>query len=180
VQIEREIANLRAIITELRPAALDELGLAAALDALFARHRSINDLEIVEELTLPDGEDAAGGLDADIAATVYRVVQEALTNVAKHSQARVARVAVRLAGEQVLIEVADDGRGFDPANRRSGGYGLQGMRERVAATGGALAIDSSPVGTTVSAALPLSQRRGFFAGPLRGRDGQVRAERFPS
>jgi len=160
--LEREIANLRAIITELRPAALDELGLAAALDALFERHRTVNDLVIHDELALP----ARDALDDEVAAAVYRVVQEALTNVAKHAQASAVRVGVRLEGAQIHIEIADDGRGFPAVTPAVGGFGLRGMRERIAAVGGELAIDSSPAGTCVGALLPLARGRGAFSTPV--------------
>jgi signal transduction histidine kinase len=153
-QIEREITNLRSIITELRPAALDELGLKPALEALLERHRQIDDLVIGEELALPD---TGGGLDKEIQATVYRVVQEALTNIAKHAGASAVRVEVRLDGARIYIDVTDDGRGFEPAAPRAGGFGLKGMRERVTVAGGELELESSPSGTTVSAWLPLSQ-----------------------
>jgi signal transduction histidine kinase len=160
--IESEITNLRSIITELRPAALDELGLGPALEALLQRHREIDDLEISEELVLPDAD---GGLDAAIQATVYRIVQEALTNIAKHAGACAVRVVVRLEDARLHIEVADDGRGFDPAAPRAG-FGLKGMRERVAVAGGELELDSSPSGTTVSAWLPLSETQTLRIAPL--------------
>jgi signal transduction histidine kinase len=168
-QIEREITNLRSIITELRPAALDELGLEAALEALFDRHRTIDDLEISEQIALPDG--GGPGLEPEIQATVYRVVQEALTNIAKHARAGRVRVAVRGDGDRIVIEVADDGRGFDPAAPPGSGFGLSGMRERVAVAGGEVTIDSSPSGTTVTAWLPLAQR-----GRLRAPEGSALGE----
>jgi signal transduction histidine kinase len=163
-QIEQEITNLRAIITELRPAALDELGLEAALEALFERHRAINDLEISAELDLPPRAEPDAGLDAELQASVYRVVQEALTNVAKHAQASNVRISVTAADERLSIAIADDGPGFD-ADLRTGGFGLTGMRERVLVFGGKLSIDSSQSGTTVSAWLPLTRR---LALPLSG------------
>jgi signal transduction histidine kinase len=155
-QIEQEITNLRAIITELRPAALDELGLEAALEALFERHRAINDLEIASRLEMPVAAGAGGGLDAELQATVYRVVQEALTNTAKHARARSARVALQAVGDRLVLEIADDGHGFD-TEQQGGGFGLTGMRERVLVFGGELTVESSEGGTTVSAWLPLGQ-----------------------
>jgi signal transduction histidine kinase len=152
-QIEQEITNLRAIITELRPAALDELGLAAALDALVERHRAVNDLDIEAAIEIaPELE-----LDGDLAATVYRVVQEALTNVAKHAHATEVSVSVRTGESRIWISVIDDGRGFD-AKVRTDGFGVTGMRERVAVSGGELSIRSSAGKTAVSAWLPLAQR----------------------
>ncbi len=148
---------MRAIITELRPAALDELGLTAALEALLERHRTINDLEIIEVLAVSTDGDAAAALGAGIEATVYRVVQEALTNVVKHAQAGTVRVHVRVEGQRLLAEVADDGRGFTIEGATGGGFGLTGMRERVLLAGGELTIDSGEQGTTVVASLPLAQ-----------------------
>jgi signal transduction histidine kinase len=155
-QIEQEITNLRAIITELRPAALDELGLEAALEALFERHRAINDLEIASRLEMPVQAGSGGGLDAELQATVYRVVQEALTNTAKHARARSARVTLQATGDRFVLEIADDGHGFD-TEQQGGGFGLTGMRERVLVFGGELTVESSEGGTTVSAWLPLAQ-----------------------
>jgi signal transduction histidine kinase len=153
-QIEQEITNLRSIITELRPAALDELGLEAALEALFERHRAINDLDITSRLELRDG--LSQGLDAELQATVYRIVQEALTNVAKHAEASKVRASILADDERIALEIADDGHGFD-GERHGGGFGLAGMRERVLVFGGQLSIQSSEQGTTVSAWLPLRQ-----------------------
>ena len=155
-QIEEEITNLRAIITELRPAALDELGLGAALEALFERHRTMNDLSITAELALPEGQRATDELGADVPATVYRVVQEALTNVAKHANASAVTVRVRIEDRQLVAEVSDNGGGF-AIDGVSSGFGLSGIRERVLSAGGVLKLDSSDQGTTITAALPLSQ-----------------------
>ena len=152
-QVEREIENLRAIITELRPAALDELGLVPAIDALVNRVSAVEGLSIEASVELPgDGR----RLGQDLETTVYRLVQEALTNVAKHARAEHARVAVGTVGGRLHMEVADDGKGFDPAAATSG-FGIEGMRERVELSGGQLTITPSPAGTTVRAVLPLSE-----------------------
>jgi signal transduction histidine kinase len=162
--IEQEITNLGSIITELRPAALDSIGLEAALEALFDRHRAINDLEIEGVLSLPDGGPHDGKLDSELEATAYRLVQEALTNVAKHARARRVTVIVRVDGGQLLAQVVDDGSGFavEDVNR---GFGLTGMRERVLMIGGVLRIDSSAAGTSVYASLPLSAEGAGSAPP---------------
>ena len=152
-QVEREIENLRAIITELRPAALDDLGLAPAIEALINRVSAIEGLAIESSIVLPAGGER---LAQEIETTVYRLVQESLTNVTKHAKADTARVAVRIAGGRVEVEVADDGEGFDPAVQANG-FGLAGMRERVELSGGQLSVASSPTGTTVRAVLPLSE-----------------------
>ncbi len=155
-QIEQEITNLRAIITELRPAALDALGLAPALEALLERHRTVHGLEVGGRLRLPENE-ALAGIGPELQATTYRVVQEALTNVAKHARASAVRVDVEVDDGAVRVRVADDGRGF-AVEETGAGFGLTGMRERVLAADGELAIDSSDGGTVVSATLPLAQR----------------------
>jgi signal transduction histidine kinase len=151
--IEREIENLRSIITELRPAALDELGLKTALEALLDRHREQNGTEVNSRLELPD---MAG---AELEGTVYRLVQEALTNVAKHARADSVRVAISGSDEEVSIEVQDDGTGFDTATKTAG-FGLAGMRERVGLAGGTLEISSGEQGTLVRVCLPVAASNG--------------------
>ncbi|HEU0315728.1 MAG TPA: sensor histidine kinase, partial [Solirubrobacteraceae bacterium] len=138
-QIGSEIKNLRALIAELRPAALDELGLLAAIDGLAARTRQDHGLEVEVDADL-------GGLDRlapELEGTVYRLVQESLTNVAKHAGATSVEIRLRRGGGAVELEVQDDGRGFDPAAPNEG-FGLMGMRERVALAGGRLDLDSGP------------------------------------
>jgi signal transduction histidine kinase len=151
--IEREIGNLRAIITELRPAALDELGLRTAIEALLDRHREQSGFEIDGELELPGPSTGDGRLDGDLETIVYRLLQEALTNVTKHARAERVRVVVGESGEELSIEVQDDGTGFDPQTA-SRGFGLAGMQERVTLAGGTLSVESGDWGTLVSARLP--------------------------
>jgi two-component system, NarL family, sensor histidine kinase DevS len=162
--IEREIENLRAIITELRPAALDELGLRTAIEALLDRHREQSGFQIDGELVLPGPAAGEERLDEDLETAVYRLVQEALTNVAKHARAHRVRVTISEAGGELSIEVRDDGAGFDPETTSSG-FGLAGMRERVGLAGGTLSVDSDERGTLVSARLP-ARRRGPASGRL--------------
>ena len=152
--IELEIANLRAIITDLRPSLLDDIGLAPAIEALVERRRG-DDLEITTEIALPqDGEPLAPQLET----TIYRLVQEALTNVVKH--ARAGHVAVMIAvGGEVTVEVRDDGRGFD-TTAASDGFGLTGLRERVFLAGGTLELESGEQGTIVRAHLPVRRASG--------------------
>ena len=152
-QVEREIENLRAIITDLRPAALDELGLVPAVEALVARVSAVEGLEIETDLTSPaDGT----RLGAQLETTVYRLVQEALTNVAKHAHAEHVRVAVGMTDGRLAVEISDDGVGFD-AGAVTTGFGLAGMRERVALGGGRLTVGPAGPGTTLRASLPLSE-----------------------
>jgi signal transduction histidine kinase len=158
-QIEHEIANLRAIITELRPAALDELGLGTAIEALLDRHREQSGFVLEAELVLPDPSIGEERLDPDLETAVYRMVQEALTNVAKHARAEHVRVAVGAGDSELRIDVYDDGIGFDPASVDAG-FGLAGMQERVALAGGTLSLDSSAAGTVLTACLPLRHASG--------------------
>jgi signal transduction histidine kinase len=164
--IEREIENLRAIITELRPAALDELGLRTAIEALLDRHREQSGFHIDGELVLPGPSAGVQRLDEELESAVYRLVQEALTNVAKHAHANRVRVAVDESGGELLVEVQDDGVGFDPETA-SHGFGLAGMWERVSLAGGTLGVDSDERGTLVRARLP-ARRRDPEGGRLAG------------
>jgi signal transduction histidine kinase len=157
-QIEHEIANLRAIITELRPAALDELGLRTAIEALLERHREAGGLQIDAELTLPGPSTAAERFDPELETAVYRMVQEALTNVAKHARAERVRLVIEESNGELLLEIHDDGVGFD-SKTRTDGFGLAGMRERAGLAGGTLRVESGERGTLVSARLP-AHRRG--------------------
>jgi signal transduction histidine kinase len=150
--IEQEIENLRAIITELRPAALDELGLAVAFVGLPEPHREQTGL-LVEAAVELGGDDDPDGLDIELETAIYRLVQEALTNVARHARAESVRVSVQRGDGRITLEVADDGHGFNTAVTTDG-FGLAGMRERVLLAGGTLSIESGDGGTTLSATLP--------------------------
>jgi signal transduction histidine kinase len=152
-QIEHEIANLRAIITELRPAALDELGLGVAIEALLDRHREQSGLQVDGELTLPDPAAEEERLDQDLETTAYRMVQEALSNVAKHARAEQVRVLVNATDGELRIEVQDDGVGFEPSSSDAG-FGLAGMQERASLAGGTLSVESGSQGTMLRACLP--------------------------
>jgi len=150
-QVSEEILKLRALITELRPAALDELGLVAAVEGLARRAQEVEGLEVELELELAE-EDA---LDPDVTTAIYRLIQEALTNVGKHARATVVEVGVAQDSSGVRIRVADDGAGFDAASPTEG-FGIAGMRERAALMGGELDVGSSPAGgTVVEARIPL-------------------------
>ena len=96
-------------------------------------------------------------IGAELETTVYRLVQEALTNVAKHAGAEHVRIARRRGRrDELAVQVTDDGSGFDPAATTSG-FGLVGMRERVQLSGGELTVTPSRAGTTVRAELPFSE-----------------------
>jgi signal transduction histidine kinase len=156
-QITTAIGDLRSLITELRPAALDELGTQPALESLVARVMRQTDLAI--ELEFEIGSANGDRLDPEIEATIYRFVQEALTNVGKHADATSVLVQVSDRAGNIEIVVRDDGAGFDP-HAQTAGFGLLGMRERLALVHGSLEIDSAPgAGTTLRAWIP-TRRRG--------------------
>jgi signal transduction histidine kinase len=158
-QITTAIADLRSLISDLRPAALDELGTKPALETLVTRVERQSDLRIDLEIDLAyENGDAEFRHVSEVESTVYRLVQEALTNVIKHAGA--TRVAVRVSDRDgvITLMVSDDGNGFDPA-QDSSGFGLLGMRERLALVDGQLDVDSSPgAGTVVRASIPERRR----------------------
>ncbi len=158
-QLGDEISSLRALITELRPAALDELGLRPALEALFNRAQVTHRLEVATTIELEHG---AGTLETrlepDVEIAIYRTVQESLTNAAKHGGAQCVDVVVVERGGEVEIAVRDDGTGFD-VDAPTGGFGLTGMRERISLAGGRLEIISSGHGTAVLASVPSVRAR---------------------
>jgi signal transduction histidine kinase len=165
-----EIDGLRHLITELRPAALDDLGLAAALEALARRAQAIDGLEVKTEIALgggPNGADDGGRrLDAELESTIYRVVQEALTNVSRHAQATRAVISVTESDGVVTASVTDDGRGLPETSRLGprgdgleGGFGMSGMRERAELVGGELEWARAPErGTIMSLTVPMAGR----------------------
>jgi len=158
--LDEGIALKRRIIEDLRPSSLSNLGLKAALEILCTEFAERSELVVgteVDELPLDD----AGKL------TVYRLVQEALTNVAKYARAATVDVRVKARGEWAEIDVSDDGVGFDPGAARTAAHGLAGMRFRVQSSQGVLKIESRPGhGTTIHARLPLS-------GPVPGQVGAL-------
>jgi signal transduction histidine kinase len=159
-QLEEAISNLRALITDLRPAALDELGVTAAIEAL-AERVARHDVEVDVDIELAGGHGSNPmRLSEEMETALYRIAQEALTNATKHGRAGRAVVEIRELGDIVRLSVRDDGRGFDPS-AGSDGFGLLGMRERTTMLGGELQITTAPgAGTTISASIP-AQRRGI-------------------
>ena len=158
-QLELDITTLRGLITELRPAALDQLGLEPALQALIDRTRRAG-MDVDAEVVLGyENGDAAERHTADLETGIYRIVQEALTNADKHGAAARATVSVIEQDGQVHVTVRDDGRGFDQT-AATAGFGLAGMRERVELLGGQLELSSVVgKGTTVTATLPVARRQ---------------------
>jgi signal transduction histidine kinase len=146
-QVQTLIADVRRLIYGLRP--LDELGLVAAMRALASREASLGTRGDVR------APDSVPPLAAAVEVAAYRIVQEALTNVARHAIARACTVRVSVEPTALRLEVADDGRGFSQRGVGAG-VGLRAMRKRAAELGGTCEITSAAgVGTTVSARLPL-------------------------
>jgi signal transduction histidine kinase len=155
-QVSDEIADLRSLITDLRPAALDELGLLAALESLAERVRAVHGIEVAMRVELQGGEERR--LPAEVEVAAYRIVQEALTNVGRHAQATRAAVLVEEAHGELHVRVVDDGRGFD-APTGFDGFGLLGMSERAELLGGEVNVEPeghNGTGTVVRARLPLA------------------------
>ena len=152
---------LRALITDLHPAALEKLGVGPAIEALVERVRSRAELDVHVEVDLDyDAGRATERLAPEIELTVYRVIQEALTNVIRHAAATTVSLDVDEREHRVTIRVADDGRGFDASGDASG-FGLVGMRERLARVAGRLTITSAPdEGTSITATVPVTRVGG--------------------
>ncbi|MEA2421738.1 MAG: hypothetical protein QOF55_837, partial [Thermoleophilaceae bacterium] len=154
--IQEQIAALRSLISDLRPAVLDDLGVQPALEALAARMASTTGLAVELDVDLAFGrEEAPTRLVPEIEDAIYRLVQETLTNVSKHAQAKRAVVSVRESNSSIAVEVRDDGVGFDLEETTGGGFGFIGMRERAGLVDGSFAVASTPGdGTTVKIVVP--------------------------
>jgi signal transduction histidine kinase len=147
---ENTVHTVRNIALLLRPSMLDDLGLIPALEwqGREVSRRSEMEVEI-------QSAELSENIPDEYKICIYRLVQEAFNNAVRHSSARNARVKVEQAGDKILLQVSDDGRGFDPQRVR--GLGILGMEERVRRLGGKLIIDSKPGhGTTLKAEFPLT------------------------
>jgi signal transduction histidine kinase len=150
--VDQTVEEIRRAVNQLGPAVLDDVGLEAALERVADDLADTMDIEVSRELEIP------AQLDASVETTCYRVVQEALTNVARHASASVVEIEVRPRGRGLEVRVRDDGRGFDPGERRSGSRGLVGMRERIELLGGELDIGAAPGrGVEIRAWIPVSR-----------------------
>ena len=142
------IALKRRIIEDLRPSSLSNLGLTTALEILtreFGERCGINVEANLEQVQLSESTQL----------TVYRIVQESLTNIAKYANATHVIVTVHNYPTYVAVQVQDNGLGFDTGTSRPNSHGLAGMRHRVEAAGGRLTVSSTPSkGTTISAVMP--------------------------
>lgn len=150
LQLNRETQQeLKLIIDELRPAALQGRGLAQALQDYAARWQEHTGIKVKISIT---GEHS---MPPDVEQALYRVLQEALSNVARHAEAETAELSLDLAPERVVLSIADDGRGFDPETVSPHALGLRGMKQRIADLGGALELESAPLaGTIITVTVP--------------------------
>jgi signal transduction histidine kinase len=155
-RVTAAIGALRSLITDMRPASLDELGAGAALEALFDRTRRLSGVTITTEIDL--GYEAGREPERhapEVEVVIYRFVQEGLTNAVKHAGDVDVHVAIAESADAVTIVVRDDGPGFVPDADHEG-FGLLGIRERVELVGGTLSVRSAPgSGTTLEATLPV-------------------------
>jgi signal transduction histidine kinase len=146
------LQDVRRLAVELRPSALDDFGLVPALERLrdTVVEQSGLDVDVQSQLRVER-------LPVEIETALYRIVQEALTNVAKHADAKRVTILLTQRGNSASLLVQDDGSGFDPEDVRDGGLGLIGMRERVSLLGGRLTVESTEgAGTMVSAEVPVT------------------------
>jgi len=151
--IVQALHDVRRLAVELRPSALDDFGLLPALERLASTFEERSGIETALQARLPRER-----LPAETETILYRVIQEALTNVVKHAGAERVSIVLTYDGSGVRAVVEDDGRGFDAADVRADALGVVGMRERLALVGGSLEIESTrEAGTTLAAYVPLRQ-----------------------
>jgi signal transduction histidine kinase len=155
-RIDAAIESVRRICSDLRPSLLDNMGLAAAIEWL---------AQDVQERTHIRCEAMLEGLPSELeperATALFRIVQEAVTNVIRHAGASNVIIRQRTRGDEIVIEVSDDGRGIKP-KEHSGehAYGIAGMHERAKALGGSVRVSGGPKGTRVLVHMPGSSRGG--------------------
>ncbi|HEY2353741.1 MAG TPA: GAF domain-containing sensor histidine kinase [Gaiellaceae bacterium] len=150
--VRSTLQDVRRLAVELRPKALDDFGLVAALERLtdnFAEHTGIA-VEFVPNLP------GDGRFPPEVETALYRLVQESLTNIVKHAQAKSVSIVLTRRSDSVSVIVEDDGVGFEPDRQDGDGIGLLGMRERVGLFGGRVVVESRPgAGTSLVAEVPL-------------------------
>ena len=147
---EAGLAEMRALIFELRPESLEKEGLVQALEKQAAAMRARHAIEV--ETILCDEPEAS----IEIKETLYRIAQEALHNTAKHSRADNVALRLRCDSAWITLEISDDGVGFDPEGDFPGHLGLRSMRERTSLLNGKLVLETAEdKGTRISARIPL-------------------------
>ncbi len=146
------LQDVRRLAVELRPKALDDFGLVPAVERLVETFRSSTGIPVELESRLGENR-----LSSEVETTLYRVIQEALTNIARHAGARRVSVLLVRRDSSAMAVVEDDGHGFSPEDEQRGGIGLAGMRERLALLDGRLVVESDPAaGSTLVAEVPLA------------------------
>ena len=151
-QIVDTLQNVRRLAVELRPSALDDFGLAPALERLAEAFGEQSGIAVDIQTNLDSRR-----LTPEVETALYRIVQEALTNVAKHAEATRVSIVVTRRESSVTAVIEDDGQGFGAGGGTGEGLGLVGMKERVGLLGGRLALESTEgAGTTVVAEVPLA------------------------
>ncbi|MGE5623187.1 MAG: sensor histidine kinase, partial [Bacillota bacterium] len=155
------MTSVRRIISDLPPKALEDLGLFGALRLMAKNFEKRHDVRC--HVCLPGYEPH---MPQKAASAIYRMVQESLTNVAKHACATDVEIAMEILDNRVLLSVADNGKGFSAqALQKAGSFGLIGMRERAGALNGGLKVESAiGSGTTIYVTLPLDDTRHCGAG----------------
>jgi signal transduction histidine kinase len=159
-ELERQAESLRSLIVALRPTALDQLGVGAAIEAL-ADLVERPKLEVMTRIELATEDRRPVRFDEEWETAVYRIVEAALDNAVKHAEA--SRIAVEVVEDEgraeIAVEVRDDGAGFDPATVEEGA-GLSGIRERVEVLGGSLEVRAEPYkGAAISVVVPTGDCR---------------------
>ena len=146
------LQDVRRLAVELRPSALDDFGLVAALERLATSFAEQSGIAVDFQTSL-----AGERLSGEVETALYRIVQESLTNVVKHARARHVSILLTRTSGTIKAVIEDDGQGFDPAESTLEGFGLVGMRERLALLGGRLLVESGgEAGTTIAAEVPIA------------------------
>jgi len=150
--LDQTVAATRRISADLRPLMLDDLGLIPAAEWLVQNFTQRTGIACTLNVGDPEPE-----LHDPNATAVFRIVQESLTNIARHAQATHVEIGIVQAGSSVQVRVRDNGIGFDPQTRKPGSHGLTGLRERAMLLGGTAIITSAPgAGTTIEVSLPMA------------------------
>jgi len=145
------LQDVRRLAVQLRPKALDDFGLVPALERLAETFSESSGISVELEARLGDER-----MPADVETTVYRIVQEALTNIVKHAEATSVSILLVRRDTSIAAVVEDNGRGFEPSTVTSDSLGLDGMRERVKLHEGRLTVETAPgSGTTIRIEVPL-------------------------
>jgi signal transduction histidine kinase len=147
--IQNTIEEVRAIVMDLRPSILDDLGILPTIHWFCREFQTIHpSIQITEEISLEEGD-----VPENLKTTIYRILQEGLNNISKHSGADAVRVSLGKRDGRITLEIRDNGKGFDPGAVKSAegprrGFGLSSMRERAELAGGMFLVESEPLGGT--------------------------------